>query len=327
MKKSIVFVGTLFLSILLSAPAAFPWGWTVHTYIDEQFATKWHITNANQLYGGLAPDLFNFRFDTPEFRDYMQGRTHNDFMPVWNAAKSKPAKALAFGFVSHNEVWGVDSTAHQAGLTYGQVGTIPGHPDAGGYVIAKAYELMGILNLLPQFTALNLPVPVVLTVTHELVERGVDLLMKELDPMIGAKMAAAALPPNPNFPLLMEKAYAEDLAAHFGISRFEAVKFLTSSERQFRQTMVLYGHVLMQDDATAIALMAEQLEDMAKAFLVAVGLPPLSDDLDIKPLLEFGIWQAMGLCENDFAAEVEATVDHVTQQFRAHGISYGAPGR
>jgi hypothetical protein len=327
MKKSTVFVGALFLSILLSAPAAFPWGWTVHTYIDEQFATKWHLQNANQVYGGLAPDLFNFRFDAPDLRDYMQNRTHNDFMPVWNAAKSKPAKALAFGFVSHNEVWGVDSTAHRVGLTYGQAGTIPGHPNAGGYVIAKAYELMGVLNQLPQFAALNLPEPVVLTVTHELVERGVDLLMKELDPMIGAKMAAAALPPNPNFPLLMEKAYAADLATHFGISRIEAVKFLVSSERQFRQTMILYGHVLMQDDATAIALMAEQLEEMAKAFLAAVGLPPLPDGLDIKPLLQYGIMQAMLRCGSDFALEVAATAEFVEQQLHAHGISYGVPGR
>jgi len=140
-------------------------------------------------------------------------------------------------------------------------------------------------------------------------------------------MAAAALPPNPNFPLLMEKAYARDLAAHFGISRIEAVKFLTSSERQFRQTLILYGHVLMQDDTTAIALMAEQLEEMAKAFLAAVGLPPLPENVDIKPLLQYGIAQAMSLCGGDFAAEVEATVDHVAQQLRVHGFSYGAPGR
>jgi hypothetical protein len=327
MKKSTVIVGALLLSVFLSAPAAFPWGWTVHTYIDEQFATKRPLQNANQLYGGLGPDLFNFRFDAPAFRDYMQARTHYDFMPVWNAAKSKPAKALAFGFVSHNEVWGIDSTAHRAGITFGQVGTIPNHPEAGGYVIAKAYILGAGLNQALQSAGLQLPEPVVLTVAHELVERGVDLLMKKLDPMIGLKMAAAALPPNPNFPLLMEKAYAADLATHFGISRIEAVKFLVSSERQFRQTMVLYGHVLMQDDATAIALMAEQLEEMAKAFLAAFNLPPLPDDVDLKPLLTSGIEYAMYLCATDFHAEVEATAEYVEQQLRAHGISYGVPGR
>jgi hypothetical protein len=317
MKKSTVFVGALFLSVFLATPA-FPWGWTVHTYIDEQFTTKWRLQNANQVYGGLAPDLFNFRFDAPEYRGYLQDRTHNDFMPVWNAAKSKPAKALAFGFVSHNEVWGIDSTAHRAGITFGQ---------QTGYVIAKAYALMAILNQVPEFWALQLPEPVVLTVAHELVERGVDLLMEKLDPMIGLKLAAAALPPNPNFPLLMEKAYAADLATHFGISRIEAVKFIKSSERQFRQTMILYGHVLMQDDATAIALMAEQLEEMAKAFLAAVGLPPLPDGVDIQPLLKFGIEYAMSLCAGDFEAEVEATVDYVEHQLRAHGISYGVAGR
>ena len=323
MKKLTVMVGTLFFSVFLSAQAAFPWGWTVHTYIDELFATKWQLRNANQLYGGLAPDLFNVRFDAPTYRDYLQGRTHNDFMPVWDAAKSKPAKALAFGFVSHNEVWGIDSTAHHNGITYGREGTIPGHPEAGGYVIAKAYELLDILDTIPQFALLQLPEPAALTVAHELVERGVDLLMKDLvDPMIGAKMAAAALPPNPNFPLLMEKAYARDLAATFGISHKEAVKFLTSSERQFRQTMVLYGQVLMLDDAEAIPLMAEQLEDMAKAFLAAFGLPPLPDNVDIKPLLQFGIAKAMELCAPDFAIEVEATAEFVEQQLRAHGISY-----
>jgi hypothetical protein len=322
MKKSTVMFGVLFLSILLSASTACPWGWAVHTYIDEQFATKWQLRNANQLYGGLAPDLFNFRFDAPTYQDYLFEQTHYNFLRVWEAARSKPGRALAFGFVSHNEEWGIDSTAHRAGLTFGQVGTIPGRPEAGGYVIAKAYELLYVLNQIPQFAALQLPEPAALTVAHELVERGVDLLMKNLDPMIGAKMAAAALPPNPNFPLLMEKAYARDLASTFGISNREAVKFLTSSERQFRQTMVLYGQVLMQDDVTAVMLMSEQLEDMAKAFLAAVGLPPLPDGVDIKPLLQYGIVQAMVLCASTFAVEVAATAEFVDQQLQAHGISY-----
>lgn len=312
MKKCIVIVGALFLSIFLSAPAAFPWGWAVHTYIDEQFATKWNVRNANQLYGGLAPDLFNFRFDAPEYQAYLFEQTHYNFMKVWDEARSKPAKALAFGFVSHNEAWGIDSTAHRAGITSGQ---------QGGYVIAKAYVLKGILDPLLQAARLQLEEAVVLSVAHELVERGVDLLMRNLDPMIGAKMAAAALPPNPNLPLLMEKAYAGDLASQFKISHTDAVKFLTSSERQFRQTLVLYGQVLMQSDAVAIPLMAEQLEGMAKAFLAAYGYS-LPAGANLAPLLEFGIWQAMTLCAPDFAAEVEATAEFVEQQLRAHGISY-----
>lgn len=322
MKKFTVMFGTLFFSVFLLSQAAFPWGWAVHTYIDDQFAVKWQIQNENQIYGGLAPDLYNFRFDTPAYRVYMQYQAHNNFMKVWDEAQSTPGKALAFGFVSHNEAWGVDSTAHRAGITFGQIGTIPGHPGEGGYVVAKAYVLKGILEQIPQFSALQLPEPVALTVAHELVERGVDILIKNMDPMIGAKMAVAALPPNPNFPLLMERAYADDMASHFGISHTDAVQFITSSERQFRQTMVLYGQALMQDDTTAVVLMSEQLETMAKLFMAAYGLPPLPEGVDIKPLLQFGIGQAIVMCANDFPAELSATLEFVEQQLGEHGIAY-----
>ncbi|MGE5174213.1 MAG: hypothetical protein ACM3MD_10345 [Betaproteobacteria bacterium] len=318
MKRIIMAVGTIFCTVFFFAQSAFPWGWAVHTYIDEQFSTKWQIRNANQLYGGLTPDIFNYQFDAPAL--YMQGQTHNEFMKVWDAARSKPGKALAFGFVSHNEVWGVDSTAHRSGITFGQPGTRPGHPEAGGYVVAKAYILKGILEQIPEFNALQLPEPLALQVAHELVEYGVDILMKQIDPTIGAKISAAALPPNPNFPLLLEKAYAEEFAAHFGISYTDTLKFFASSERQFRQFMILYGQVLMQDDATAILLISQQLAELATAFLAANGLT-LPPGADITPLLQFGIMQSMVLCAPDFAAEVFATSNFVDQQLAAHGIT------
>jgi hypothetical protein len=313
MKILFMAVSTVFCAVFFFAQAAFSWGWAVHTYIDDQFSTKRGLRNGNQVYGGLAPDLFNFRFDAPVYRAYLFDQTHNNFMKVWDAAQSIPGKALAFGFVSHNEVWGVDSTAHHSGITFGV---------DEGYVIAKAKALKDILDQVPQFAALQLPEPVALEVAHELVERGVDILMKRIDPMIGAKMAAGALPPNPNFPLLMEKAYAGELAAHFGISEDDAVKFITSSERQFRQMMVLYGQSLMQDDSTAILLNAEQLEEVAKIFLAAYGLPPIPEGVDIKPLLQFGIVQGMTICAQDFAGEVFATLNFVDKQLAAHGISY-----
>ncbi len=315
-----VAISTIFCVIFFSAQAAFSWGWAVHTYIDEQFSIKWQIRNGNQLYGGLTPDVFNYRLDAPLYSTYMAYETHNDFMKVWEAAQSKPGHALAFGFVSHNEVWGVDSTAHRAGIIVGKPGSIIGHPEEGGYVVAKAYELKGILDQIPGFSNLQLPDAVALQVAHELVEYGVDILMKRIDPMIGAKITAAALPPNPNFPLLLEKAYAEEFAAHFGISYVDALKFFTSSERQFNQLMVLYGQVLMQDDATAVLLISQQLAEIASMFLAANGitLPP---DTDITPILQFGIMKSIQICELDYAPEVFATSDFVYQQLGAHGVT------
>ncbi len=312
---------SLAIAVLLLPTAAFSWGWAVHTYIDDQFNTKWALRNENQVYGGLGPDMFNFRYDEAVYRDFMFYQTHNNFMKLWDAAGSKPGKALAFGFVSHNEVWGVDSTAHRSGITFGQKGTIPGHPDEGGYVIAKAYQLKAILEQVPQFNDLQLPEPLKMTVAHELVERGVDLLMVSIDPKIGEKIEAAAPPPNPNFPLLIEKVYAGDLATAFSISHQDAVKFIAESERQYRQMLVLYGQALMQETDTAVYLNAVQLEGVAQQVLAAYGLT-LPEGVDIKPLLQFGIYQAMNLCAGDFAPEVLATLDLVHRQLAAHGIAY-----
>ncbi len=312
---------TIFCAVFLFSQTAFSWGWAVHTYIDKQFQTKWQIRNTNLLYGSLVPDIFNYQFDAPAL--YMHDQTHNNFMKLWDAARSQPGMALAFGFVSHNELWGVDFTAHQSGITVGQHGTIPENPEAGGYVVAKSYKLKAILDQIPEFAALNLPEPVALQVCHELVEYGVDILMTHVDPTIGARITAAALPPNPNFPMLLEKAYAKEFAAYFGLSDVEAHKYFMASERQFRQFMILYGQVLnIQDDATKIALIAEYLAAIATAFLAANGisLPPGVDIEQLAGLLQFGIGQSITMCSSDFLVNVTDTASFVEQQLAAHEI-------
>ncbi len=321
MKRLLFACAAVFCAVFLYSQTAFSWGWAVHAYIDKQFETKWQIRNTNLLYGSLVPDIFNYQFDAPAL--YMHDQTHNNFMKLWDAARSQPGTALAFGFVSHNELWGVDFTAHKSGITVGGLGTIPGHPEAGGYVVAKAYELKAKLDQIPEFAALQLPEAAALQVCHELVEYGVDILIKHIDPTVGARITAAALQPNPNFPMLLEKAYLKEFAADFGLSNVEARKFFMSSERQFRQFMVLYGQVLMQDDTTAVALIAEQLANMAVAFLAANGitLPPDFDIAKLELILQYGIGQSIGICSADFFGEVTATADFVDQQLAQHGIT------
>ncbi len=78
----------------------------------------------------------------------------------------------------------------------------------------------------------------------------------------------------------------------------------------------------MLDDATTIYLNAEQLEEIAKQFLAAYGLPPLPEGVDIKPLMQYGIYEAMLICADDFGPEVFATMNYVDQQLAAHGIEH-----
>src|SRR5512135_1195443 len=142
----IVFAAILFVAVY--SAQALAWGWATHAYIT------FHLTKKNRLdaaYGAVAPDIFNNAFDNPCLSGTMQDKMHQEFLPVWTstvASKNARLKAGAFGFVSHNEVWGDDVTAHHSGLTYGQ---------GEGYVIAKAEQLRAILQQVPEFQALALP--------------------------------------------------------------------------------------------------------------------------------------------------------------------------
>lgn len=188
----------LIMSIVLFPTAAFSWGSAVHAYMGDQLGAQGGLLNKNEVYGSMAPDLFNFQLDKPEYRGFLYSQTHNNFQKVLDEAKSQPAMALALGFLSHNGVWGADYTAHDSGITFGQ---------DRGYIIAKAEILLTILKEIQAYQALNISDDLGMEVAHQLVENAVDILMKGLDSKIGEKIIAAALPPNPNRPHLLVKAY------------------------------------------------------------------------------------------------------------------------
>ena len=177
------------------------------------------------------------------------------------------------------------------------------------------------MKQVPEYAALGLPDPVTLEISHELVEDGIDLLIKTLDPSIGQKLSSSAMSRTSNFPVLLVKAYARDFSQFAGISYQNASKFIIAAEKEFRQRIVFYGQALMQDDATSVRLIAEGTAEVAASFLEANGiaLPP---GVDIVPLIEFAIEQSIDLCADDFALEISATIDFVGQNLKSHGISY-----
>lgn len=302
---------TLIFALLSFATAAFPWGSATHAYIDGKIGKRL-LFDAQERYGGMGPDLFNFMFTNPALATYLYGQTHTEFMKVWDAANKPVEKALAFGFVSHNDVWGADMTAHHDGLTFGQ---------GEGYVIAKAAILANMLKTVPEFAALDLPDPVVMEIAHNFVEYGTDILVKRADPLIGQKVIVAAVFRSPDFPRLLIKAYGGGLAAAAGISSGEAARLITVTELDFRKMIISYGQALTLDETTSRGLLAEQLAAFATAFLQAYGIV-LPAGVDLVPLAELGISQAMQLCAADFPGELAATVDEVRVQLKAHDIGY-----
>jgi hypothetical protein len=138
-------------------------------------------------------------------------------------------------------------------------------------------------------------------------------------------LAGAALKRNPTFPALLVQAYGDEVAAALGISKEKAARLILATEQSFRKIKVYEGQALMQDDAAAIALLAEEYADFAQGYLAMFGLtlPPGVGREQIVSLAEFFIGQAMAMCQGDFAQELKATIDFVNQQLEAHGIAYG----
>lgn len=333
MKTKVIRKGIAGLAVILVASIfcvgdALAWNWGVHAYIDDNLGKSGPLRNMNEIYGGVSPDVFNYMFDDPQLREYLFQKTHEDFMRLWGKACTSLGKAEAYGFVSHNELWGADHTAHIAGRTSGT---------EDGYVIAKAKEIQtaakaGLLpvppleSLLPAHTPAEVKDVVALVFYHNLVEAAVDILLIRDHPDIGKKLASSAILRSPEFPLLLVRAYAKDVAQAKGVSYFEAAKLITTSEKGFRKSVVLYGQALMQapeDENAAIQALAEQMAEMAVAYLAAYGITLAPELVAQLPMLANAyIKVAMGFCASDYAAEIEATIEFVKEGLESHHISY-----
>jgi hypothetical protein len=187
MKVAPIVMAVIVMSMLLPG-RAHSWDPATHAYIEEHFYKKQGQLDDgvlyNRIYGANAIDIFNNNFTSPylEFAAYLHDTTQNNFLKVWEKAGTKAEKAFAYGFVGHNNTWGMDSTAHISGITYGR---------GEGYVIAKAHVLAVMLKpSLESQLGRELPDDVVVNICHYLVESGVDFLVRS--PENAALLIAAA---------------------------------------------------------------------------------------------------------------------------------------
>jgi len=285
------------LVLAFSITTAFAWDMAAHAYIEEHLYKKSGQMNEtvllNRIYGASTMDLFNNSFDSPylDFANYLHDPTQENFLKVWSIADGKEEKAFAYGFVGHNNSWGMDSTAHVSGRTFGK---------REGYVIAKARILSAALGpkLEPLLGALDQEVLV--NLCHYLIESGVDFLVLSKDPTIGYKLMAAADYRSTKIPDLLANAYKEGFAPLTGGIESAAV-VIKGAEDYFNASMKAYGGALTQDNG--LELVAEGL---AAVGVVYLGL----DDSwipDLTSIAAVGILAAMELCAPDFERELQAT--------------------
>jgi len=296
MKKQALTIGCVAAILLIfSVSSVFSWGSGTHAYIGNKIGAKGGLKDFDEMYGSLAPDVFNYTFAS--YYPYLYEQTHYTTFNLKGVADEKLQKALAYGYFSHNGLWGADVTAHHSGITYGQ---------GQGYVIAKATELTLQVGPLLESQGITLTAPVLLEVCHNFVEASVDILMTRLDPNIGQKLVQAGLFRTRAFPAMLVDVYAQGLAGNAPMTLQEASQVIAAAEGSFRRITILYGLALTEPEDVAVGLLAENFATFAGAYLTAMGvtLPP---DADLTPLAAYGIQQGIVLCANDFAAEVNAT--------------------
>jgi hypothetical protein len=307
MNRLSIVVSLAILFVFGISQAAYPWGYATHAMVADKINKPNGARNLNEIYGAMTPDMFNFSFGLPVYEpNGLYEQFHYGFMKVWNQRKNGMEKGLALGFVSHNDLWGADWTAHHGGLTYG-VGE--------GYIIAKALILGQVAPLPPE---LGIPEEIAFELYHTFVEYGLDVLTARIDPTIGWKISTAAVMRDEGFASLLIDAYAVDLSPFFG-SPEAAAAFVTYAEQEFRNTMILYGQILMLDEPLAINSLSQYLAGFATSYLSLYGvvLPP---EMDVAAVIESYLFAAMDRCQGDYPDEVRATVDYLDNSLAARGI-------
>jgi hypothetical protein len=305
-KLSATVVGVILVSVFIVSQA-FAWGSATHAYIDDHLGKKGPLRNLNEIYGGMAPDVFNYLFSQLNWLNYLYIETHyGDNILVWKKADTRLEKAVALGFVSHNGITGADATAHG---TYAYDA-----PD--GWVIAKAVDMANSAEIYPILEQFNLTDGNVIALAgyelcHNFLESAVDLLIAQHDRSLGGKISAAALSRTPEFPNLLVKAYAKSFGKTFNLDPQTAVTVIRSAENEFRKSMVSYGFALAQEPAVAQGLIADQLAALAPAFLAAYGVT-LPAGTDLTALSNYFLGVAMEVCKGEYLTAVEGTIQFVS---------------
>ncbi|WP_136523974.1 hypothetical protein [Geomonas ferrireducens] len=318
-KKHLMALGLLCCLFLMMPTVAFSWNQATHAYIVDQLGSHAGHDDLKEMWGSVAPDMYNFVFD-PDLcpgwiGDQTQGTYADTFLKVWDAAETNTEEALAFGFVSHNQQWGGDHVAHTSCQTCGE---------NDGYIIVKARLLLNapVNPADPEqtfgeaFAGLGMDPDMALLTAHVIVEEAIDIrIEKEMAPLLGRRLAAAARSDTKGFQPLFVKAFVADYAAYcFGGDSLAAAAALTAAEKGHRKDMIFLGQAISQPEPVAVQLLAVQLTGV----LSELGF---SAPVDI---LKAAMFSAMGICD-DYKAEIEAAVLYVGKSLKDHGITLSLP--
>jgi hypothetical protein len=333
MKKRLLLAVGVAAALLVISTAGYSWNYATHAYIAGKIGTYMPILKMNQVYGIMAPDIFNLEFSLAGdnvLRGYMHGipaqdpiGPNYDFMAVWWNAHGPFQKADAAGFLAHNDAWGADYIAHWQALS-----TLPAFPagyenEQPGYIIWLAIQLDQYLEAAGVWEGLAAPpYNVALSLdermlfTENIIEYAGDILVMRDDPEIGQKIMDAAMVRTPSFWALLMRALPHSYQP-----------LMKAAEEAFQQSMLQYGALLQTNEVMVLAVVSQQMAEFAVQYLAFKTGVPASDLSPIYmpvllPISTLAMNEAVHICEiSNFMQEVNDTADYVAGQLQAHDIS------
>ncbi len=295
--------------IFVGSAGAFAWGTATHAYLAKE-AGQGNL-NSQEIYGGTVPDLFNLMLDSPD-HDYLVNRTHYHFGKVQKEAQGTDLESFAFGFVSHNEKWGADRTAHRKGLT------TPGE----GYIIAQSTLLAPQLQ--PQLQTILVesgvdPIiasllagPLSVQLAHPIAETAVDLLIKRNEDLsIGQELLLSAQERPSTAPDLLVAAYGKSLSHRMKVSEEEAGSFIRDTETEFRDKMIRYGEILEKSEEEAIQDLSNEGGALIDGYLRIVTGVEIHVPAEV---LTGFLHLALQQVEESYSGEIAATLSYLQQR-------------
>ena len=302
MKKTLISTCIVFIALALFSSTAFSWGVATHAYIGKELGHKYGYSNLQEMYGAMAPDIPWIMFDAPEdIRNAFGRQTHYEFERVANVAWWRSQRAFAYGFATHNEVWGADHWAHiQYKPPGSEVFIEPGYTKDQAQILKNTWYPNGNPGFWALVETLGKEPGFALFVAEAAIEHGIDILVKQNeDPTIGLSMFLAAWLRSPSVPWLLVRAYA---------ANWDQTSLIMGAEKEFRQLIMLYGLALLQDDTVdAVAEIA------ATQFGYLIDPNEITPE-ELKLLAGQVLTGAITLCAPSYSAVLNYTIDAIADE-------------
>jgi len=310
-------IALLPLMVLLFNSSSFGWGNLTHVYLVKEVGKARGPVNLLETYGAVLTDAFNLQLDLSG--QHLADQLHNN--PDLFAAQASDCQltAVAFGVYHHNDVWGVDNTAHHSGRTKGEdigwviykanlmapelVPTVTGilvdagldAPTAGAFALALAPEL-----------------------AHILIETGVDVMVRRsLDRGAGGRLALAAQVRPASVGRVLAEAYGGNPEVTMTSGE------IIAAEEAYRQQMVEYGQAFLLPEGLLIRALASSTAPVAEMYIEAALFEMTGMSLDVtveaETVKEF-ILRSMDHVSGDYQAELLATLEYVRGELDRRGI-------